>query len=52
MGFDSIYQDWKEEGLFMISLDLHHSKPESNEKPSTRGAISVDCLTWISASLY
>lgn len=36
MGFDSIYQDWKEKGLFVKRLRIQHRKINPMEKPFLR----------------
>ena len=42
MGFDSIYQDWKEKGLFMKRLRIQHRKINP-----MRIALPLDGCLWI-----
>jgi hypothetical protein len=43
MGFDSIYQDWKEKGLFVKRLRIQHRRSIQWEKPFL-GWLAMDII--------
>jgi hypothetical protein len=44
MGFDSIYQDWKEKGLFVKRLRIQHRKIDPWENPPFLGWLAMDII--------